>query len=215
MIVVMAGATGLVGTHLLAQLVADTRVAQVITIGRRAPDLATGKVSNKIGPVADWMNLLAGVKTDVALCTLGTTMNQAGSREAFAAIDLDAVTAFATAARSAGARQFLMVSSVGANKASSNFYLQTKGKAEWAVCALGFDRVDVFRPGLLRGNRGGAVRFGERIGIAVSPITDLMTPRAFDKYRSISAVEVAGAMARATGAEGTGVIVHHNREMWG
>jgi uncharacterized protein YbjT (DUF2867 family) len=211
--IIIAGATGLVGRHLLALLIADERVTRITSVGRRAADLIAPKLSCKIGGIADWPHLVAEAGADIAISTLGTTLKQAGSREAFAAVDYDAVMGFASAARTAGARQFLMVSSVGASAASSNFYLQTKGQAEDAVRAMGFDRVDIFRPGLLRGDRGGPVRIGERIGMAVSPLTDLLTPRAFDKYRSIAASDVASAMYRSAGALEEGVFVHHHREM--
>ena len=140
-------------------------------------------------------------------------MRQAGSKEAFAAIDLDAVVAFAGAAWGGGARQFLLVSSVGADVASSNFYLATKGRAEATVRAMGFDRVDIFRPGLLRGERGGERRLGERIGIAVSPFTDLLTPRVWDKYRSTAAEDVAKAMAACCGSQQKGEHIHENRQI--
>jgi uncharacterized protein YbjT (DUF2867 family) len=123
------------------------------------------------------------------------------------------VIGFAKAVRKAGARQFMMISSVGASAESRNFYLRTKGEAEAGVTALGFERVDIFRPGLLRGDRGGAPRFGERIGIALSPITDLLTPFVLDQYRSIAAADVAAATAQLVGAGEGGVFVHHNREI--
>jgi uncharacterized protein YbjT (DUF2867 family) len=211
--IIIAGATGLVGRQLLALLSADIRVSRITSIGRRAVDLVAPKLSCKTGDIADWPHLVAEAGADIAISTLGTTLKQAGSREAFAAVDFDAVTGFASAAQTAGARQFLMVSSVGASAASSNFYLQTKGRAEDAVRVMAFDRVDIFRPGLLRGDRGGPVRIGERIGMAVSPFTDLLTPRAFDKYRSIAASDVASAIARRAGAAEKGVFVHHHREM--
>jgi len=107
-----------------------------------------------------------------------------------------------------------MVSSVGANAKASNFYLATKGKAEDGVKAIGFARVDIFRPGLLRGERSGATRPVERLMISLSPITNLLTPRLFDHYRAIDADDVAGAMAGVVGKAGEGMFVHHNRAMW-
>ena len=107
----------------------------------------------------------------------------------------------------------MIVSSVGANAKASNFYLATKGQAEDGVNAIGFARIDIFRPGLLRGKRGGTVRPVERLMINLSPITNLLTPRLFDHYRAIDANDVAGAMAKLVGKVGEGVFVHHNREM--
>jgi uncharacterized protein YbjT (DUF2867 family) len=202
--IILVGAAGLIG-GLLAERLKDQPLT---AIGRRA---ASGIVDQRIAPVADWPALVAALIPDVAISTLGTTIRAAGSQDAFAAIDHDAVVAFARAAREAGARQFLMVSSVGAGGAS--FYLKTKGRAEASVRALGFRRLDIFRPGLLLGERAGAARPVEQLFAALSPLTNALTPRTFDKYRAIAADDVAAAMARVTGAPEGGVFIHHNREM--
>ena len=202
---IIAGASGLVGDLLAARL----KDQNLTAIGRRA---VPGITDQRIAPVAEWPALVATLKPEIAISTLGTTIRAAGSQAAFAAIDHDAVVAFARAAKDAGARQFLMVSSVGAGSAS--FYLKTKGRAEASVRAMGFARVDIFRPGLLLGERPGAARPVERLLTALSPITNALTPRAFDQYRAIAADDVAAAMARVVGATVDGVFIHHNREMW-
>jgi uncharacterized protein YbjT (DUF2867 family) len=208
--IIIAGSTGLIGALLLKRLSGH----ELTLVGRRANPDAPAKAKQLIGDPDDWPSLMADAKYDVAICTLGTTMSQAGSKAAFAAVDHDAVIAFAKAAKAGGARQFMMVSSVGANAKASNFYLATKGQAEDGVKAIGFARVDIFRPGLLRGERGGKTRPVERLMIGLSPITNLLTPRLFDHYRAIDADDVAGAMAGLVGEEREGVFVHHNREMW-
>ena len=205
--IILAGATGLVGGGVAQLLPQDV----LTIIARRAVEHSDALQLS--GAMHDWPRLMVGQTFDVGICCLGTTIKQAGSKEAFAAVDLEGVATFAGAARMAGARQFLMVSSVGADANSSNFYLQTKGKAEEAVQSLGFARVDIFCPGLLRGERAGPARIGESIGMAVSPITDLLTPRGFDRYRSIAADDVAKAIVALTGREGEGVFIHHNRDM--
>ena len=208
--IIIAGSTGLIGSLLLKRLASH----ELTLVGRRANSGAPANSKQLIGDTADWPGLMAGVRCDVAICTLGTTMAQAGSKAAFAAVDHDAVIAIAKAAKADGARQFMMVSSVGANAKASNFYLATKGKAEEDIKASGFDRVDIFRPGLLRGERGGKTRPVERLMIGLSPITNLLTPRLFDHYRAIDAGDVAGAVASLVGKAGHGAFVHHNREMW-
>lgn len=202
--IVIAGASGLVGGLLTKRL----KHHHLTAIGRRA---VPGVPDQRIAPVAEWPAIVATLKPDVAISTLGTTIRAAGSQEAFAAIDHDAAVAFAQAAKNAGARQFIIVSSVGAGGAS--FYLKTKGRAEASVRAMGFVRVDIFRPGLLLGNRAGQARPVERLFAALSPLTNLITPRAFDYYRAIAADDVAVAMARVVGATERGIFIHHNREM--
>jgi uncharacterized protein YbjT (DUF2867 family) len=202
--IIIAGVSGLIGGLLAARL----KGHNLIAIGRRH---TPGIPDQRIAPVAEWPALVAALAPDVAISTLGTTIRAAGSQAAFVAIDHDAVVAFARAAKDAGARQFLMVSSVGAGGAS--FYLKTKGRAEASVRAMGFARVDIFRPGLLLGARAGDARPVERLFAALSPLTNALTPRAFDQYRAIAADDVAAAMARVIGASEDGVFIHHNREM--
>jgi uncharacterized protein YbjT (DUF2867 family) len=203
--IVLFGASGLVGGLLVPLLGGH----DLTVVGRRA----SGVANERVARVEDWPGVIAELRPDVAISTLGTTIGKAGSRNAFAAIDHDAVVAVAAAGKAAGARQFLMVSSVGADATSSAFYIATKGRAEASVTALGFARLDIFRPGLLVGARTGDPRIAERLAIAFSPLTNALTPRRFDRYRAIAAADVAAAMARAVGAPGSGVHIHHNREM--
>jgi uncharacterized protein YbjT (DUF2867 family) len=209
--ILVAGGTGLVGGHLLDRLSAapDNRVHALLR--RPIPDRPT--IVQHVVPTADWPTVLAEIRLAIVISTLGTTLRQAGSRAAFYAIDHDLVLAIATAAKTAGARQCIAVSSVGANPDSGNFYLRTKGKAERALGLLGFDRLDILRPGLLLGQRGGAVRPAERLGMALAPFTNLLTPRGFDRYRAIQADSVAAAIAALVGRPDNGQFVHHNREM--
>ena len=202
--ITLFGASGLVGGLLVPRLSGH----EVICVGRHATAL-----DHHVAPVADWPAVVADIKPDIVISTLGTTIRKAGSRAAFEAIDHEAVLAVAVAAKAAGARQFLMVSSVGATARASNFYLATKGRVENDVIALGFDRVDIFRPGLLVAVRAGDPRFVEQLMMALSPVTNLLTPAAFDRYRAIAARDVADAMAGAVGAASAGVHIHHNREM--
>ncbi len=184
-----------------------------MTIGRRPSGQSGAKVEDLVGPVAQWPTMIEGRNVDVAISALGTTLRDAGSQDAFYALDHDAVVSFARAARAAGARQFQLVSSVGAHAASRNFYLGTKGKVETSLANVGFDRIDILRPGLLRGSRSGPVRTGERIGIALSPLTDVLTPAVLSHYRSIPAACVASALARLAGAPEPGTFIHQNDEM--
>ena len=211
--IIIAGSTGLVGRALIDQLAKLPHIDQIVTIGRRPSGQSGAKVENLVGPVSQWPRLIEGRSFDVAISTLGTTLRDAGSQEAFYALDHDAVLSFARAARAAGARQFQMVSSVGAHAASRNFYLGTKGRAETSIANVGFERIDILRPGLLRGARSGPLRIGERIAIAISPLTDLLTPAVLSHYRSIPATYVAAALAQLAGADEAGTFIHQNDEM--
>lgn len=204
----MIGATGLIGRALAPRLAATH---ELLLIGRR-PAGVQG-VEEQVAPLDEWPALLAGEKIDIAISTLGTTIRQAGSWNAFRAVDVTAVFGFAEAALTAGARQMLSVSSVGANASAGNRYLAMKGAAEDGLAALGFERLDIVRPGLLRGDRGGDRRLGERIGSAISPVANLLLRGPLDRFAAIDAERVAAAMAALVGAQGEGRRVHFNRDL--
>jgi uncharacterized protein YbjT (DUF2867 family) len=166
-----------------------------------------------VAPPAEWPAIVGSLVPEAAFSALGTTMRQAGSQAAFRAVDLDMVAAFAGAAAAAGARRMVTVSSVGADPGSANFYLRIKGEMESALEGLGFERLDILRPGLLRGPRGGDRRVGERIGIALSPVVNLALRGRLERFAAIDADVVAAAAARALRQGAAGVFRHENRSL--
>ena len=149
--VLLAGASGLVGRELLAQCLSDGDVVHAVV--RRAPESASrdAATQNRIHwHVVDFNALPKLPRCDVAFCALGTTIRTAGSQAAFRAVDFDAVLAFARAARRAGVARLGVVSALGANAASSNFYSRVKGETEAALGELGFASIVFARPSLLR-----------------------------------------------------------------
>jgi uncharacterized protein YbjT (DUF2867 family) len=166
-----------------------------------------------VAPASEWPARVAGDAPDAAVSALGTTWRAAGSEAAFRAVDLDCVVAFAAAARRAGARHMVTVSSVGADASSGNFYLRTKGEMERALEALGFDRLDILRPGLLRGERAADRRLGERLGIAISPVVNLLLRGRLDRFAAINGDVVAAAAAACLDRTETGIFRHENREI--
>jgi uncharacterized protein YbjT (DUF2867 family) len=212
--VLIAGATGLVGGHLLRELLASADISRVHAVLRRR----TGQDHPKLrqvrldfdGLVADPADALGDLAVDAAFCCLGTTRAKAGSAAAFRRVDLDYVRAFALAARSAGARAFALNSSVGADAESKNLYLRTKGEAEIACREAGFESLLIFRPGLLRGQRD-EFRLAERLGILAAPLTDRLMAGSLARYRSIDANRLATVMLRETLAARPGAHVFEGK----
>jgi uncharacterized protein YbjT (DUF2867 family) len=202
----LAGATGLVGGHLLDTLLADPRWARIISVSRRASGRSDPKLEEVPTDFERLVDTLPATPADTAFCCLGTTMRQAGSRPAFQRVDLDYVQAFARAARDRGVETFVLNSSVGADPAASNFYLRTKGEAEAACEAIGFTSLLIFRPGLLRGRRRD-FRLGERLGLLAAPLTDRLLLGALARYRSTDARVLARRMAAEALAAPAGVHV--------
>lgn len=208
--ILLIGATGLIGRQLLDLLL--ERGQNVHVLARRVTGANSATLTEIVADPAEWPALAADAKADVVISGIGTTWAQSGkSEEAFRAVDQYLVLGVMQAARDSGARQAITVSSVGASATSPTFYLKVKGEVEQSLKAMEFERLDIMRPGLLRGERGGDRRAGERIGIMLSPFTDLaMSFGPLRRYRSIDGAAVARAMASLAGKGGKGVFVHEN-----
>ena len=194
---VVAGASGLVGGCLVRHLAGDGAFGEVTLLVRKElPDLAApspGLVQRVVD--FDALSPESLGRPDAVFCSLGTTIAKAGSEEAFRKVDLDAVVLLARAAHAAGARQFLVVSSLGAGPKASSFYLRVKGEMEKALRAVRFEGLQIFRPSLLLGDRK-EIRVGERLAALLSaPLGWAMVGPAA-RYRPIEADLVAAAMVR-------------------
>lgn len=204
----LVGATGLVGNALMAETVGRGDV-RLIAVTRREAAMPSGaRMEMLVGEPIDWPQLIAAAHADVMVCALGTTIRQAGSQEAFRAIDHDLVRFCAEAARAAGIEHMIFVSSVGAARASRHFYLSVKGETEDALGKLGFRRLDVLRPGLLRGHRAER-RPLEAVAQVLAPIADLLALHGkYRQYRSISARKLARAILALAQQKPRGRFVH-------
>ena len=207
--ILLIGGSGLVGRSVSQQAAMPLHL-----LSRRTLDLAAARNSDHhqiVADPADWGAHIAHIAPDILICTLGTTLRTAGSKAAFRAVDHDLVLSCATAAKSAGARRCITISSVGASM-SGNFYLRTKAEMEAGLSALNFDRVDVLRPGLLTGGNRTDVRPGERIASFISPVTDLLMLGPLARYASTPADRVARAILTLAGDKDTakGTHAHEN-----
>lgn len=200
-VLMVVGATGMVGKAALEQAIADARVTRVVAPTRRPLGIQGGsKLEN---PVVDFDALPADAawwNVDAVVCTLGTTMRRAGSKAAFRKVDHDYPLAVAKLARTHGARAFAHCSSVGASAKASSFYLKTKGEVEDALRALGFASLTLARPSFLAGDRNES-RPMEHLGIAVFKAIAPIVPR---RYRVVEGDRVAkvlvdGAIAAQPG----------------
>ncbi|HLW52313.1 MAG TPA: NAD(P)H-binding protein [Candidatus Angelobacter sp.] len=209
---VLLGASGLVGGFCLQAVLADASVARVTLLNRR--ELAIAVDPRLTQKIVNFEELSAADFTgaDSVFCALGTTMQKAGSKEAFRRVDLEYPLAAAKAARLARVREFILVSSVGADPRSGNFYLRTKGELEQQLGALGFTTLHIFRPSLLLGRRQ-EFRLGERVMIVLAPLLNLPLIGGLRRYRAISAENVGKAMTVAARNQGPGVFVYHYKEI--
>ena len=167
--ILIAGGSGLVGHAAIKFAIAAGHF--VIALVRRGGSLSVEGLASEetlkiievdFDALDQYQPEISALAPNALICALGTTIRKAGSKDAFARVDRDYVAAFAALGRAAGASHFGLVSAVGSDARSSNFYLRTKGEAEAAVRACGYLRVDNARPSFLLGQRAEA-RIGERV----------------------------------------------------
>lgn len=196
--VLLAGASGLVGGGVLSLALATDGGPRVVAPVRRPLASAHPRLSAPVADLSAGTEALSSVVAAAApqvsayVCCLGTTLRQAGSREAFLAVDRDLVLRLGEVARRLGARHAILVSSVGASSQSGNFYLRVKGEAERGLAELGFERLDLLRPGLLLGARAERRR-AEGLGQHLAPLANPLLLGGLRRYRAIAASDVAAA----------------------
>jgi uncharacterized protein YbjT (DUF2867 family) len=195
--ILLAGATGLTGEHLLDRLLNEPTVSRVLAPSRR-PLAAHPHLENPVGEFNALLPTLGG-QVDIAFCCLGSTIKQAGSQEAFRAVDKDMVVAFGKRARDLGARHLLVISAVNADPESSIFYSRVKGETEAALQDQDWPQLTIARPSLLLGERADQ-RLVEQLA---APIAKLIP----GKYGGIEACTLARAMWRLALEEQDGVRV--------
>ncbi len=203
-VALLAGATGLVGGALLDTLLAAADFSRVVAITRRPLPREHARLANRTVRFERLAEQLAGFLCHTVFCCLGTTLRAAGSKEAFRSVDFDLVLALARAARAWQAQRFVVISSVGADPHSKNFYLRTKGQMEQALEQTGFASLDILQPSMLLGTR----RELRPVELAARLLAPLVNPLLVGKrriYRGISSRTVAQAMLGAARSGRRGV----------
>jgi uncharacterized protein YbjT (DUF2867 family) len=193
---VMAGATGLIGKELLHLLLENPSYTSVTSLVRRP----TGIQHPKLHEVVIDFNSLNISEVDLTgadvFCTLGTTIKKAGSQAAFRQVDYTYPLSLGSMAKDSGAKQFFIVTAMGADRTSKVFYNRVKGEVEEALQGLGLSALKIFRPSLLLGDRE-EFRFGERTAALVSSFIAPLFIGPLKKYKPIQARNVAKAMVFA------------------
>ncbi len=204
----LAGSTGLIGKQLLELLLESEQYKQVIALTRKDlpqhPKLVQLKIDFE--KLTDYSNSLIA---DDVFCCLGTTMATAGSKEKFYKVDFHYPFVLAKTAYAAGAKQYLLVSALGADKKSSIYYNKVKGEVEEAVTSVGFGTIHIFRPSLLTGPREES-RSGESAAKVFYKIFGFLIPQ---KYKAIDSLKVAKAMLQLASQNKKGNFIHESKEL--
>ncbi len=201
---IVIGATGLIGEILVQNLLKNNAYQKVIVVVRRSIGIQHAKLEEKINDYANVLEDLKSLQGDELFCCIGTTIKKAGSKEAFEKVDLDIPANFAKLAAQNGITKMLVVSSLGANLHTSNFYLKTKAQMEHAVGKNLIETVVFFRPSLLLGSRK-EFRFGEKLAMIFMPLFNFVLLGGWRKYRAIKAVTVAKAMINVANSDMEGL----------
>ncbi len=209
----LIGATGLIGSHLLELLLNDDSIGQVRILVRRPLETGHPKLQVTVIDFSDLAAIKEGVRgSNAVLCAVGTTRAKVkGDMAAYRRVDFDIPVNAARCCAETGVPQFLLVSSVGADSQSGNFYLKLKGEAEEGVRRFDIPSIAIFRPSMLLGKRTES-RPMEAVAQALSKPLSFLFP---SKYKPIRAKDVARAMIAASRNPALGARVLHFGEMKG
>lgn len=209
---ILFGATGLVGRNLLNILLPDQNYDKIKIFVCKKPEFVNAKVEIHITDFSDIIKLKDLIKGNDLFCCLGTTISKAGSKDSFRKVDYELPAEIAMIAAENKVSGFFVVSSLGADPNSSNFYLRTKGEMEEAVKKSGVNSFGIFRPSLLLGARE-EFRFGETLGKAFMKLINPLLLGSLKRYRGIEAANVAKAMVAAARENKSGTSIYQSDEI--
>ena len=205
------GVTGLTGGYLYEQLKQDKDFNSIRLLVRRPMQKDDPRTEIKLVDFNDAESVMLAIDgSDIVFCAVGTTNKKVkGDKEAYRKVDYDIPVRAARFCKMRGCETFVLVSAVGANSKSGNFYLKLKGEVENAVKEIGLRSVHIMRPSMLLGDRKES-RFGEKIGKVVMKATSFLLPA---KYKPVQAKDVAKAMIAAAKENKEGFFVHEYNEI--
>lgn len=206
------GSTGLVGAQLLNLILESPVYDKVVVFVKRDTAIKHPKLIQHLidfDKIENYQNLVVG---DDFFCTIGTTIKKAGSQEAFKKVDLIYPKQFAQIALKNKVSQFLIISSLGANEQSTNFYLKTKGEMEAFLKKLTFKSTIILRPSLLLGNRT-EFRVGEKFGAIFMKTISILLFGELLKYKPIESKTVAKALFELAQQNQDGFKIYESNEI--
>lgn len=209
---IIVGSTGLIGSYLLDYVLQSEQFVSVTAFVRNPLIAKNKKLTYFETDFKKLDQLSTEINGDCLFICIGSTMAKAGSKEAFLKIDYDIPVDIAAIAIKNGVQHCIVVSSLGADANSGNFYLHTKGKMEQAIEKLGFKTIVFMRPSILFGARN-EFRPGELVGKLFMKIFGPLFLGPLKKYKGIDAKTVAKAMLVAAGQTVSGIKKYESNEI--
>lgn len=208
---VLIGASGLIGSHILSSLLEDDAYSEVRILTRRDLKLTHPKLKQSVINFDDQSEYRAALLgCNQIFCAIGTTNKKVkGNKKAYRKVDYDIPVQAAQFGFDLGVTHFSLVSSIGANTKSNNFYLQLKGEVEEEISQFSIPEIAIFRPSMLLGERT-EFRFGERVSQKIMAPLSFLFP---DNYKPIHALQVAKAMVNNTKNPNKGIQIFYYNQM--
>jgi uncharacterized protein YbjT (DUF2867 family) len=200
------GATGMIGNYLLQELINDPYFETIRLVVRRPFVKTNDKIEVKLVDFNDYESLKLAIDgSDILFCAIGTTQkNVKGDKELYRKVDFDIPVKTARICKETGCEKLIIVSAIGANSSSNNFYLKLKGEVEDALSQSGVKSIHILQPSFLLGERK-EKRTGERIGQVVFNGVAFLLAGPFKKYKPVHGKDVALAMINASKTDNQGV----------
>jgi uncharacterized protein YbjT (DUF2867 family) len=211
-IAIIAGASGLIGKFCLSYLLMDSNYSKIIVLSRRAFPIKDPKIENIVCDFDQLAQHSTKLIADDVYCCLGTTIAVAGSKENFRKVDLEYPLSLANICKQNGAKQYLLVSAMGADANSTIFYSKVKGELQNALQNIGFNSLHIFQPSLLTGLRK-EFRLGERIAQVFMKLFNPLLLGSLKKYKSIEGMVVAYAMHKKASENLHGIHILQSQEI--
>lgn len=204
---IIIGASGLIGSELLSVLLHSNTYTDVIVLVRKSLNIQNQKLKEIITDFSNLWEIKEHIKADVIFCCIGTTRAKTPDLNNYRKIDHDIPIEIGKIAVENQVRQYHLVSALGANAQSSNFYSKIKGETEDNLKDLNIPSIHIYQPSLLRGERK-EKRVGEKIALSLMKAIDPLLIGSLKKYRSIKTSVIALAMYQQSLKEDQGIFTY-------
>lgn len=209
---IVYGASGLVGSYILENLLNNANYEQIIIVVRKDLNIQHPKLKTLIGDFNSLTEVVKDIRTDEVFIALGTTQKKTPDKNEYYKIDHDYPVLAAKLAKENGAKSVFLVSAIGANANSSIFYTKMKGETEQDIINLNLDHTYIFRPSMILGNRKES-RPLEKVFIGIFKFINPLFMGILSKYKGIEASDIAKAMVNSANKRTDKVKILHWEEM--